>query len=417
MFARINKIQNVGKFEDSCGTGNIKLNKVNIIYANNTYGKSTLCDIFRSLKENDADIIRNRRTIPNHGDPIIQLSMIPDSGNKQFNAKFDSVWSVDAAIAPLLPNIHIFDTLFVEKNVFVGSQIDRENHENFTDFVLGEDGVHIAGEIEKNAKIIAEQKRSLGNLSKSIKMPSNYTLNKFIELTPKLKKEELEAKIQETKQLISTDEKTTQQKEKVLGLPEPDREKCADIQSIEKLCQDIKDSFAQTFKLESDNILEEHLKTCFSDADKGKKWLQEGLTISVKNGQCPFCGQSLAPVQSLVDIYNKVFDIQFSDYVDKITVSLTDGYGRFKKLQGQFAGNNILLNINRYKAFSEYVLDKEKFQRNAMEIEELLRKIGNIGVSLNTIIPMEIEKTQQFINTKLKYDKITNSCTNMMHQR
>ena len=138
MFARINKIQNVGKFEDSCGTGNIKLNKVNIVYANNTYGKSTLCDIIRSLKENNADIIRNRKTVPNHGDPIIQLSMIPDSGDKQYNANFNKVWSVDPLIAPLLKNLHIFDTLFIEKNVFVGSHIDRKNHENFTDFVIGE---------------------------------------------------------------------------------------------------------------------------------------------------------------------------------------------------------------------------------------------------------------------------------------
>ena len=59
---RIRKINNIGTYEKA-GNGQIALKPFTYIYASNTYGKTTFCDILRSLKENDISIINNRKTI------------------------------------------------------------------------------------------------------------------------------------------------------------------------------------------------------------------------------------------------------------------------------------------------------------------------------------------------------------------
>lgn len=54
---RISEIQNVGTFSNCKDSGKFQFSKLTLIYGLNTYGKSTLCDIFQSLSENNPDII------------------------------------------------------------------------------------------------------------------------------------------------------------------------------------------------------------------------------------------------------------------------------------------------------------------------------------------------------------------------
>ena len=62
--ARIKEIKNIGAFADFPNGASLGFDKVTIIYGFNTYGKTTLADIFQSLKEDNPQIIQERETIP-----------------------------------------------------------------------------------------------------------------------------------------------------------------------------------------------------------------------------------------------------------------------------------------------------------------------------------------------------------------
>ena len=63
MFKKI-EISNIGRFKSAKTDGdNEFLKKNTFIYGKNTFGKSTLTAIFRSLKENKPDYIVGRQTI------------------------------------------------------------------------------------------------------------------------------------------------------------------------------------------------------------------------------------------------------------------------------------------------------------------------------------------------------------------
>lgn len=54
---KINKIIGVGRFKNFIAKGDIAFKKLNLIYAENAMGKSTLTNIFRSLSKNDPKYI------------------------------------------------------------------------------------------------------------------------------------------------------------------------------------------------------------------------------------------------------------------------------------------------------------------------------------------------------------------------
>ena len=62
MIRRIKKISQVGVFSDFNGEP-LGFAKSTIIFGFNTFGKSTLCDIFQSLSQDNPELITNRKTI------------------------------------------------------------------------------------------------------------------------------------------------------------------------------------------------------------------------------------------------------------------------------------------------------------------------------------------------------------------
>ena len=69
MIKRIKKIKGVGRFLDVRHT---QLGRLTLIYGPNCYGKSTLSDIFRSIGNQNPEILPNRQSIIRDGNPITQ---------------------------------------------------------------------------------------------------------------------------------------------------------------------------------------------------------------------------------------------------------------------------------------------------------------------------------------------------------
>ena len=151
MIKRIQEIKNIGTFANA-RPASIELNQLVFIYGPNSQGKTTLCDIFKSLMTNNVDYIKERKTVGQTGAQSITFNC----GNKK-EVKFDNdVWKVDKKTLDI-NQIQVFDTEFVHNNVFTNSQIEHRNKENFTKFVIGDESVKLSQELH----LLNENKKQL----------------------------------------------------------------------------------------------------------------------------------------------------------------------------------------------------------------------------------------------------------------
>ena len=89
MLRKIISIRNVGRFAIYQYQGDVELRKLNIIYADNGQGKTTLAAILRSLKLGDGSLIEGRRTLGTSGEPRVELLL--DNSIVSFqNGKWDT---------------------------------------------------------------------------------------------------------------------------------------------------------------------------------------------------------------------------------------------------------------------------------------------------------------------------------------
>ncbi len=146
MIKRIKKINGIGTFSDFNSGGQHELGRTTLIHGLNCHGKSTLCDVLLSLSKDNPEIIRKRKTIrPAQEKPqCVELSV--EKASRETSVNFEhNAWSCPADFED---EISIFDARFVNDNVFTGLEITRENRENMTDLILGEENVALAKQIE-----------------------------------------------------------------------------------------------------------------------------------------------------------------------------------------------------------------------------------------------------------------------------
>ena len=162
MLKRISKIQNIGTYK-SCNGSSIQFKKLTIVYGRNTYGKSTLGDIFSSLKYDKADTLTARKSIPAESlAQRVELSFSDAGGNKEVKAIFNNDnWSQKL---PGHLGLAVYDDDFYHQNVFLGRTLTRDTKENFSDFILGPQGVAQAEEISKKNKTLNQKTSDLKNL-------------------------------------------------------------------------------------------------------------------------------------------------------------------------------------------------------------------------------------------------------------
>jgi len=161
MIKRINNIQNVGTFRNFPNGGSIQFEKLTFIYGLNTKGKTTLTEIFSSLKENDPSLITSRKSIPTvNTNQNVKISLKPDPSGSEVQCVFSNTsWTQLISNE----NLHIFGSDFIHKNLFTGLTIDRQNKENFTRFILGQEGVLLATLIAEDKRLLRQKKASLNS--------------------------------------------------------------------------------------------------------------------------------------------------------------------------------------------------------------------------------------------------------------
>ena len=113
--ARIKEIKNIGTFANFTNGGSLGFEKLTFIYGFNTFGKTTLTDIFQSFKEKNLQIIQARKTIPAQLGQQKVIFSIKDQ--TESDIKFENNNWTQNEVSKYL---EVFGTDFIHKNLFTG---------------------------------------------------------------------------------------------------------------------------------------------------------------------------------------------------------------------------------------------------------------------------------------------------------
>ncbi len=132
MINRLQLLRNVGLFDSVNGAANIPLARLTLIYAENGRGKTTLAAILRSLATGDPIPIAERRRLAAPHPPHVVLDCDGGPPAAMFQ---DNEWN------RTVPNMAVFDDVFVDENVYSGLAVESGHRQNLHELILGSQGV------------------------------------------------------------------------------------------------------------------------------------------------------------------------------------------------------------------------------------------------------------------------------------
>jgi wobble nucleotide-excising tRNase len=319
MLKRIQKIEGIGTF-NSARAGNVEFNKVNIIYGENRNGKSTLCDIFYSLATSNNELITDRQSILSRGvaQPPMKVEMQFEQGQiAKFNQQQWETALPDDCV------LHIFDQNFIHRNVMSGAVNNRDNSENISNFILGEQGTALLETLktEKAALITTKAALKLAETALTahvIEDANTYSLSAL----PIESIDDLELAINAS---IEKQENFTRD---IAGV---EQVKNRESLSVINVTTDIDDVKIQVNECLASSMVEVHAEAKATVSahmdhirkpDSFKGWVAEGLNHLDEN--CPFCGQELdEQAVLLTDSYKAAFDEAFTKYIKETKETAT----------------------------------------------------------------------------------------------
>lgn len=287
LFTMINKlvsITDVGKFANYKSQGNLEFCKVTLIYGGNGHGKTTLCDIFRSLQSNDPGYITGRETLGGAGLPAVVLKL----DGKLISFK-NGAWDGNCK------DILIYDTTFINENVFSGEVVTHDHKKRLHRVIIGEAGVIFAQEVELLDEKIKLANRDLAATKTVVEAfcANGTTAEQFVGL-PK------NDSVDETLRVKSLELSALEQAGRIRAY--------ATLKEI--ALPVLPDGFHNLLSLDLADIskdaeirVKNHLAT--HATDDGEGWIVDGIGL-IAFESCPFCGQSLDGV-SLLASYQDYF--------------------------------------------------------------------------------------------------------------
>lgn len=306
MLEKVICIDNVGVIKKGAPKA-VELQKVALIYADNARGKSTLSSLLLACSGFNAQDVIQRKTVGATTPQKVILRFNPDGGVGAFNAEFEGdSWKGG------LPNLHVFNQAFVERNVYASSGVLPEQREALLDLALGDAAVAERVKFDQQAAL---QRECAGKVAAAEGALQGYrgtlTVDQFVGLQPQ---PDVEAQIAETDKKIGVARSADQ----VAKRPEF---KLVEVPSFN--FGELLDVLANSF--ESMSVTAEEIAKAHFAKHKGsgtERWASEGLN-HLPEDECPFCGQPTGELE-LLKAYKSYFDGTYSDHLMQIS-GLRDG--------------------------------------------------------------------------------------------
>lgn len=327
MIKTIKVISGVGKFSnyDSKTTDlEHEFTKFNVIYGLNTYGKTTICDIFKDINDDVISRTIKRKTLPKLPNQTVVINCGNQKGKDSTISLSTDYWNSNS----LKESIYVFDSEFMYKNVFSGlSVIDRrETKENFTDFILGAEGVLIASDLETSKRSLKQEKEKLQTLiPPSQAGKKDKEIQQYVEQVIADSDEVLQEKQTELIEKIEQVNKKSSLSDEILaskGISSLEYTKATEL--IAKIGT-ITDILMKSYHISSDTVsaIEAHISSQMNNYPKATQWLQIGYTQIIGcEDICPFCGQSTKN-NMFIQALSQYFNIDYQEYIRKINEELS----------------------------------------------------------------------------------------------
>ncbi|MCD8431045.1 AAA family ATPase [Tenacibaculum finnmarkense genomovar ulcerans] len=396
MIKRIKQIKNIGTFSNFTAS-NLQFEKLTFIYGLNTYGKTTLTDIFQSIKNNDFSTLKLRKSIPQvpFGQQIEINYKLKTSNNEQTLKINNDSW-VNNQISS---NIEIFSSEFIHKNLFTGLSIERSNKENFTQFILGDTGVELAKQITEKKRLIKQLKKELPNKKPNfIKNANEQDLDDFINIDiSSFDLENLKTEYSNKQLELNNEKERLKEPEKILAKPNPcqiDIPKYNLLEAIEKINELLNSNF-EDISEEALKKVNNHIAINFKNTEIAENWIKTGKE-NIKDANCSFCGQELNNVSDLIASYNQFFNEEYNTYIKDIDRNYNNHIKTIDNssflLKDKF--NQEILKTNEFNEIVNNPIIKQK-------ITELNNQIALLNEEdLNTLILDSLKKIDKLYDEK-----------------
>lgn len=384
MLKRIQALRNIGRFKN-CKSGNIEFGRLTIIYGRNTYGKSTLGDVFASIQENDDDRITGRITIPYDGHPqYVGLSLLPPSSTKEVPLIFENgKWT---GVLPASLGIRTFDDGFIHRNVFVARKFNRDTKENFSAFILGEQGV-------EKAKAVADKKQARQKASRDRNQLTKMAfkdvgdLQSFLKLSPTGTLEESDARLQS---LWNDHAAVRKQQEQIQAIQARDEGAVLTwstdfSDALRALNQTLALNFEGAHK-EAKAKVAQHINAGFQQPQGAEQWIRQGVRQN-KGELCQFCGQELTKdAHKLLDLYRQAFDDAFDKHDTVVKQQLTTALAQADRLPVNGVRVILAKNTATYAGYQE-LQSNQTYASAVSKVAELAEKIDAALAAIDNQLP------------------------------
>lgn len=316
MISRIQEIKNIGTFLSS-HPASIELSKLVLMYGPNSQGKTTICDVIKSLKNNDPIYITQRKTVGHTEQPTVSFHF---SNGK--NAKFQrDLWCIDPGLGDM-SNIEVFDTTFVFDNVFTNNAIEHKNKENFTRFIIGEKSVNLSRELLSLNEQKNELTRKYDSLAEDIEraIEKKLPLKDFIKAPYQADIHDEDVALLGIKTTIQEETKNLKNISAIKNLSFPTALLPIDI-NIFAIINNINQILASAYSFQKQDLIElynNHKNTYINSSDSVAidNWILQG-TQWIIDEHCPFCGTSLTGNEN-IDVFIEFFSKEIQEYTQKV---------------------------------------------------------------------------------------------------
>ena len=306
MLKFIKLLQNIGTFNTESAASSLELDRLNLIYADNARGKTTLAAVLRSFATGDELPIaeRHRFGSPHPPKVVLECKGYPTAVVFQ-NGKWNMTW----------PNLKVYDDIFVNENVHSGLDVDSQHRQNLHQLILGDKGVALNRELEAIVSRITQHNSELERKSRAIpdQVRGGLDLDAFCSL---VKVPEIDKRIEEVeRELILARDKAaiiSGSKFETITLPE------LKVEEIERTLS----TSLQDLDVAAETRVQEHLGTLDGS---GESWVAQGMrhVESKADGKCPFCGQDISGLD-LLNHYRAYFSEGYADLKRNITGSISE---------------------------------------------------------------------------------------------
>ena len=284
MIQKFIRIKNVGKFRDCRPAGEVDLRQLTLIYAENGRGKTTLCDVLRSLRTGEVDPVLGRATLGPQAPVEIEVRL--DSRNAVFDS---SGWS------ETLPDLRIFDSQFVHRNVYSGERVEHEQKRNLYRVIVGERGVELAQRVDE----LDAQIRAQDGLIKQARTPvahlapTSMSIDAFAILT---EDPHIDRKIAVKEGELMAVRRSEEISSRPLLMS-------IDVPALPSTLPTVLAKGLEGISAEAENRVRGHLAAHTREASQA--WLAQGIQFQ-HGDECPFCQQGVAG-NELLEAYRGLF--------------------------------------------------------------------------------------------------------------